>query len=437
MSPAAATSKGALFARAGESLGSLGCATGPQTHAYYVPGRIEVLGKHTDYAGGRSLLCAVERGICLLASPREDAEIRVVDALQGTPVAFRLDPALVPPSGQWANYPMTVARRMARNFPTARRGADIAFASDLPAAVGLSSSSVLIVATFLALAEINRLHTTREYLANLRTDEALAGYLACIENGQSFGALEGDRGVGTYGGTEDHAAILCCRPGRLSLFSFLPVRYEKIVALPEEFRFVIGVSGIAAEKTGAAGDAYNRAVHTARAILELWNVKRGRSDISLAAALDSSPSALDRVREILLSSSHPDFDSKVLLERLGQFHWESTMTIPSVVEAIARQDWESVGALVARSQHDAEYLLGNQIPETIALARSARELGAVAASAFGAGFGGSVWALVRAQDVEVFKTGWEARYREEFPAAALRAQFFASRPGPAATRLEM
>ncbi len=50
--------------------------------------------------------------------------------------------------------------------------------------------------------------------------------------------------------------------------------------------------------------------------------------------------------------------------------------------------------MAERSQEAAERWLGNQIPETIALARLARHVGATAASAFGAGFGGSVWALV-------------------------------------------
>jgi len=52
--------------------------------------------------------------------------------------------------------------------------------------------------------------------------------------------------------------------------------------------------------------------------------------------------------------------------------------------------WDKIGVLIDRSQDGAERLLGNQVPETIALARLARDLGAVAASAFGAGFGGSV-----------------------------------------------
>jgi len=437
MSEAAAAAKSALFSRAEVALRKLGADVNQQTLAYFVPGRIEVLGKHTDYAGGRSLLCALERGFCLMAVPRKDSIIRLLDVGGDLSVEFHFDPELEVASGEWTAYPKIVARRIARNFPGAERGADIAFASDLPPAAGLASSSAFIVSVFLALSEINRLHARREYFVNICNDTELAGYLACIENGQNFGLLAGDCGVGTQGGSEDHTAILCCQPGELSLCSFLPVRCERTVALPDEFQFALAVSGIAAEKTGAAAEAYNRASRAARAVLDLWNAATKRSDISLAAAIASSPASREKMRGILLGSAHPDFSANMLWNRFEHVFGESATIIPGVVNALERRDWPQVGAQVAQSQVNAEYLLGNQIPETIALAHAARELGAVAASSFGAGFGGSVWALVRTQETDAFLSRWEARYRDEFPSAAQRAQFFASRPGPAAMRLDL
>src|SRR5207302_4914154 len=105
--------------------------------ALFVPGRIEFLGKHTDYAGGRSLICAAERGICALVWPREDATITMVDGAPSgssahASVEFALTPELWPEVDVWWNYPMTVARRVARNFAAPLRGAEIVFASDLP-----------------------------------------------------------------------------------------------------------------------------------------------------------------------------------------------------------------------------------------------------------------------------------------------------------------
>jgi galactokinase len=119
---------------------------------------------------------------------------------------------------------MTVARRLAMNFPGELIGADIGFASDLPPSAGLSSSSALIVAFFLALANVNWLTDHLAYQQNISNREDAAGYLGTIENGQSFGTLAGDRGVGTFGGSQDHTAILCARAGMLRQYSFCPVR---------------------------------------------------------------------------------------------------------------------------------------------------------------------------------------------------------------------
>ena len=118
-----------------------------------------------------------------------------------------------------------------------------------------------------------------------------------------------------------------------------------------------------------------------------------------------------------------------------QFFEESERIIPGVTDRLSAGDIAGIGPLVDRSQHLADHLLGNQIPETIALARAARGLGALASSAFGAGFGGSVWALVPDRDHRTFLDRWDAAYRHDFPAAAARAQFFVTRPGPAAVRL--
>lgn len=435
MSRAACEAKGRLFERASRALGRLEAPSGASTLALFVPGRIEVLGKHTDYAGGRSLLCAVERGFCLVAAPRPDALIRIVDAADRALTAFGLDPDLVVPQGHWSGYPMTVARRLARNFPGARTGADIGFVSDLPPAAGMSSSSGLLTAVFLALAAVNDLEASAAHRGAIGSFEDLAGYLGTIENGQSFGALEGDRGVGTFGGSEDHTAMLCCRPNQLSQYSFCPVRHERSIVLPAGVCLVVGVSGVAAEKTGAARERYNRVSLAARTILDVWRAASGRADATLAAAAGHAADAPDRIRQALARSAHAIFSPQTLLDRFGQFLAESTEIIPAVGDALDRGDLGAVGAWVDRSQQAAEQLLGNQVPETVMLARAAREEGALAASAFGAGFGGSVWAMVGAEDADAFASRWAERYRSAFPARAAGSQFFATRPGPPAVRL--
>lgn len=410
---------------------------------FWVPGRIEVLGKHTDYGGGRSLLCAVERGVCIVARAnapilqgRESRNVvRVTDAKSREITGFELSPDVVSAPGHWANYPITVARRAAMNFSGPMRGADIVFASDLPHAAGVSSSSALVVAIFLALSAINDLPDRPEYRDNIRTPEDLAGYLGCVENGLDFKTLRGHAGVGTFGGSEDQTAILCARPNTLVQYSFCPVRFERAITIPGGYSFVIASSGVVAEKTGAALKHYNRVSRRLSVGLEAWRRTTGRADSSMGEAIASSADARDRIRGILAATTDAEYSADSMVQRFDQFHVEANEIIPTAGEALARSDLDVFGELVAKSQRGAERALENQIPETIALVEQARELGAVAASAFGAGFGGSVWALVPSSSTDTFRDAWHHAYTDAFPNSSARAEFFITRAGPAATQL--
>ena len=168
--------KTGLFRRTEQQLGLL-AAKAHVASRRFVPGRLEVLGKHTDYAGGRSLLATVERGFCVVAAPRRDSMVRVVDAVLGRVMEFEIAADLDVSAAGWTIYPMTVARRIARNFAGNLAGADIVFGSDLPRSAGLSSSSALVVAVFLALSDVNRLEQRPEYQKNIHGTAELAGYL--------------------------------------------------------------------------------------------------------------------------------------------------------------------------------------------------------------------------------------------------------------------
>jgi galactokinase len=437
MSEGETAAKLPLFSAARDALGEFAGPSSRLATAFFVPGRLEVLGKHTDYAGGRSLLATVEKGFCVVAQPRADSRVCVFDARSREKITLMLSGDPGPVLQPWTNYVRTVVHRLAVNMPHARTGVDIVFASDLPPAAGLSSSSALMIAVYLALANANSLHQMREYIENIHSPEDLAGYIASIEAGQDFRALSGGQGVGTFGGSEDHTAILCCSPRHLSQYSFCPVRSEGKIALPPDVIFAIADSGVAAEKTGAALHLYNNISAAARAILSLWREETGRSDPSLAAAATSSPDAPEQIRGLVARSNCEDFAVRTLLGRFDQFIEESEVIVPNAADAFRRADWSALGSLVDRSQRDAGEFLGNQVPQTIALARIAREGEALAASSFGAGFGGSIWALVPTATAKRFLENWKARYQSQFPEAASRASFFLTRPGPAAFRLRL
>jgi galactokinase len=393
-------------------------------HRWYVPGRIEVLGKHTDYAGGRSLLCAAERGFSVLAAARDDAVVTITDVGRGSTAVLESTQSVAEPG--WARYPLTVLRRVRENFPETG-GADIFLQSDLPSASGMSSSSAMMIAVLLPLVRLYRLDRTPRWSANIQTIEDLAAYAATIENGSGFRELRGERGVGTEGGSEDHTAILCSRAGYVTQYSFCPTRHERSIAVPADLVFVIGVSGIAARKTGNARDDYNRASQRAAQVLHEWRDETGRPDETLAAALVSAPDAAARLRARLMAKGDGE---RRLVDRLDHFVEESMVLIPRAGDQLAGGDLGGFGETVSRSQALAERLLGNQVPETIVLARTAREEGALAASAFGAGFGGSVWALVYERAAPAFAVRWQNAYASACPDAAGRAVFFTTRPGP-------
>jgi galactokinase len=407
---------------------------GGLTCAFTVPGRIEVLGKHTDYAGGRSLLAAADRGFVTVAVRRSDDRVRVLDASSTESTCFTLEPELELGTG-WTNYPMTAARRIARNFPSARIGADVAFVSDLPVAAGMSSSSAFVVSTFLALATVNDLFGNERYRSAIASAEDLAGYLSTIENGQDFRSLAGDRGVGTEGGSEDHTAMLCARPGQLVQYAFAPVRFERTIPLPTTHRFVIAASGVRAEKTGSARARYNRAAALMRIAAEHWRSAAADDSATIGALLDRDPTAVVRLRDVLSQVREERCSAAELLERVDHFIVESREIIPAAGAALERNDLAAFGTLTDRSQAASEQLLGNQIPETMHLARSARTLGAVAASAFGAGFGGSVWALVHRAEADQFEHEWRQDYLARFPERAREAELFQTTAGVPTLRI--
>jgi galactokinase len=423
-----ANSKSPLFRSAAETLLKAGVDPTLPAALFSVPGRIEVLGKHTDYAGGRSMIAATGHGFCIVVVGRQDTDIVILDSRTRESSRFPISSDSVPVPGHWSNYARTVAQRIAMNFAGNLKGADIAFWSDLPPASGMSSSSAMLTGIFLALSAVNDLPSRDEYKRNITTNEQLAAYLSSIENGSSYGSLTGSSGVGTNGGSEDHTAIICSSPGILSIYSYCPVRLESRVEFPDDHIFAIASSGVIAEKTGAAMAKYNKASDLAGRAVKLWNEFSGEKRIHPADVV--STSGTDRVMKVLI-----DNGDESIRHRMEQFIAESDEIIPAASVALESGDLSEFGTQVLRSQKLAELKLGNQVEETIFLAESARSLGAVAASAFGAGFGGSVWAICRKDMAGDFLSEWSERYRKRFPEPGTRSCFFTTTTGCPALRI--
>ncbi|MGO9309859.1 MAG: galactokinase family protein [Spirochaetia bacterium] len=400
----------------------------------FVPGRIEVFGRHTDYAGGRTLVCSIDKGFLFAAVPGRGRRVRIrEDSSEFGPVEFELEPDLAPPAGEWANYPMTMARRLARNFTGHLRGVDICFSSAMPVGSGMSGSSALMMMAFTALACANRLHENAAFRANIRSAMDLSVYLACAENGQSFGALEGDSGVGTFGGSEDHAAILNGRPGRLSLFGFGPPELQDEVPWPRGWRMVVAFSGVKAEKTREALEKYNLVSRRARDSVLRFNQAAGTRLSTLREVVDCEPKpkgrgwlrALDDRAEPGAGPAAP-----ALADRVRQFMLEDRTHIPGALAALKARDLPAFGKFVSASHRASKKYLWNIVPEIDYLQGSACRLGAAGASGFGAGFGGSIFAVTTAAYAEDLLVRWRERYAARYPGPAAESSFFIAHPGP-------
>jgi galactokinase len=371
------------------------------TREYFVPGRVELVGKHVDYAGGRSLTIATELAIHARATTIDEPVIRVRRAAGEVAMDVALSPNAKAINVRSSAYVTAVARRFARDFPHARKGVAVELQSSLPTSAGLSSSTALIVTLAMAFIDANDLASDERWTAAIPTPIAFAEYVAAIETGEAFGDFPADGGVGVRGGAQDHVAIVCAEQGSIGQFSYLPAVLERRVPWPEDIMLAIGVSGVHATKTGNAQAAYNR----------LADAMRPRIDDG-GSKMDDAPHEV--------------------LERRAQFREETDVIVPGVGDAIRDRDWRKLGALVDRSQSLAENVLGNQVPETVHLARAAREQGAIAASAFGAGFGGAVWAMVQRSEADRFMAAWRADYERAFPAKRARAKWARTNPaGPA------
>lgn len=218
------------------------------------PGRINLIGEHTDYNGLPVLPFALPRAIRIAFAPRGDAAIVLRHGREGHPPReFTASPAIEPdPPGSWANYVKAAVEHFARlllETPGASvRGFDAAVDGDIPQAGGLSSSSALVVAAALTFREVNALS------------------MAPLEFAARCAAAE--RYVGTQGGGMDQAASILGAPGCALRIDFFPLAAAP-VPFPEGYAVLACHSLVRAAKTEAARAEFNRRVGECRAAAAL------------------------------------------------------------------------------------------------------------------------------------------------------------------------
>jgi galactokinase len=367
------------------------------------PGRVNLMGDHIDYAGLSVLPMALQRHISLLIRPRSDATVRLTSNSEPFPPrTFEAGPT-VPPfaPGDWGNYAKAAVRELARDSSRCL-GFDALVDSTLPIAAGLSSSSALVVAFALAY-----LHANGRTMAHLE----LAARMA-----------EAERYVGTRGGGMDQAICLGGREGAACRIDFEPLRVQ-CIAIPRDWKFVVADSGVRAEKSGPARDAYNA---------RTTGIREARA--AVASALGLTPDTAWRPLLALIGDEMVLSVAATVLDGVRFRRFRHVVTeanrVRQAEDAMRRGAIEEFGRLLDASHeslaHDYEVSTA-ELDRLVALATGA---GAAGARLTGAGFGGSVVALCpapRAADLE--DTLLEAYYAPRGLETAARAGLFAARPG--------
>jgi galactokinase len=212
------------------------------------PGRINLIGEHTDYNGFPVLPMAIGHAIRIAVAARDDLTIELKDSeepLYGDR-SFTLCEDIPPfPAGDWGNYGKAAVQCLVRwalehdGPPKKLRGMSCLVAGDIPPAAGLSSSTALVVGAGLAFCAANGLPLEREAMADLMA--------------------EAEHYVGTRGGGMDQAVCLLAREGHALRIGFFPLRAAAVL-FPDDYRIVAAHSTVRAAKTGPHRLAYNRRV---------------------------------------------------------------------------------------------------------------------------------------------------------------------------------
>jgi len=314
------------------------------------PGRVNLIGEHTDYNGFPVLPMAIDRSIWIATAPRDDATLVVRSIAPREYPAETIPLAEIAsraPAGTWVDYVVAAARRRP---PEA--GLELVVAGTVPAEAGLSSSSALVVAAFLAMGEIG----DRAALA----DEARVA----------------ERYVGTLSGGMDQAIALLGLPGHALRIDFRPVR-TTAVEMPPDIAVVVAHSGVRAAKSGAAREAYNARVHECLAAAR----QLGAGDEGLLADV-----------ELSRRSAVHELDDSLLRRRAG-FVFAEARRVEEAVQALRSGNLPVLGELLNASHRGLRDDYEVSHPAVDTLVERARKAGAAGARVVGAGFGGCIVAV--------------------------------------------
>ena len=362
-------------------------------HLFFAPGRVNLIGEHTDYNGGHVFPCALSMGIYGMIAPREDKTLRMYSLdmpNKGIVEASLLE--LSPGRTQkWTRYPEGVFWAMQQRGILFEHGADLMFAGDLPSGSGLSSSAALEVLTGLMIRE--------QYgLSGLSgTDLALIGQTAENEYcGMHCGIMDQ---FASANGKKDHAIYLDTDT----------LAYSLVPLILGDCCLIITNSNV---KHSLVSSAYNdRRRECTEALAALRQVPALKELPSLCGL---TPEEFEKVQQFI-----PDPVSR---KRARHAVYENARTIQAV-RVLKDRDLKAFGALLNESHVSLRDDYEVSCEEMDFLAEQAWKLPGVLGSRMtGGGFGGCTVSIVKKDCVDTFIQEIGQRYRARFEKEAVFVQ---------------
>jgi galactokinase len=342
----------------------------------YAPGRIEVLGNHTDYNEGFVLSAAIDRGIAVALSRSDSAACLLHTESSGGEASFALADAANVRAGEWSAYPRGVWTLLRERGLEANEGFLGTIASDLPGGAGLSSSAALEMASGLAFSGLYGFEIDRIELAKI-----------------------GQRAEHDYAGVQcgllDQISSLFGAAASLVFTDFRTLQVDND-PLPDEAVFVLA-------NTHAKHSLVESEYNERRAACE-------QAAAFFADRLDRPGCTLRDVTLEELARCERDLPGKTSL-RARHVIGECERVLRGRA-ALAAGDLKLFGALMFASHESSRDNFENSCPELDAAVDAAhREPAALGARLSGGGFGGSAIVLTRRADAESVADGLRQRYR--------------------------
>jgi len=365
---------------------------------FHAPGRVNLIGEHTDYNGGYVFPAALTFGTTLLIRKRSDKQLGLATTNFPSSKQFSIDEIVYDEADDWMNYPKGIVYELQQSGVQFQSGYDLLYHGEIPNGAGLSSSASIEVVTAYALQSLEGLPTDTVKIA-LLSQKSENEF-----NGVQCGIMDQ---FAVANGKKDHAILLMCDT----------LEYELVPFESGSYKLVIGNTN---KRRGLVDSAYNeRRAQCEQAVQDLQGAF---PELTLLGQISL---------EQFNSAKHLIKDETV--KKRAQHVVEEIDRVLQSIKALKENDLVQFGQLMNGSHDSLRDLYEVTGAELDAMVEAARQVPGVLGSRMtGAGFGGCTVSLVHEDNVETFKDEVGRKYNE---ATGLTADFYVCTIGNGVERL--